>query len=357
MLPQETWTSTQVKDFFKFGERNKSIQAIYNAEERGEIPKASRISRGKIQVRNWSISQIPDIGLKFGFIKRPPQQIVITKYIQKGGVLKTTTSINEARVFALNGLKTLVIGQDFECSITDILLPKAEITKLEEIQKRIGLFHFFAENAPIDDVICKTSIPTLDIIPETHDLVIFDKWLSQQKRREYIYESNLLPLLSQYDVIIFDNGPSWNHLIENSITVSNSILCPLGCNLLAYNASETNLTSLFEFFDVMKLENRNVIMFATLLERTSLSQQIFSQYIARFGEIVIPIPIKVSAKFQEALVKRQSIIEYAPNSQPAQEYFELIQVLWHKIIGDWSFANHDTKEHPAKRQYDEISGV
>lgn len=330
-MEKETWTSADIKSIYRIDERYKSIQTLYNAEERGEIPKAERISRGKVQVRHWKLDQLPAIGKRFGFLEQPTKQIIISKYIQKGGVLKTTTSYNEARLYALNGMKTLIIGLDFECSITDVILPKAQVITLEDNQRFLGLYQLLAEDAPLQNVIKKTSLPTLDIIPETHDLVVLDKWLNQQKRREYIFRDKLLPFLSEYEVIIFDNGPSWNHLIENSITASDAIICPLGCNLLAYNASETNLSSIFDFQQEMNLANQKIIMFPTLLERSALSQQIYAQYLSKFNEYIIPIPIRVSVKGQEALVCQQSILEYSPTSSLAQEYYELILSIWQKI--------------------------
>src|ERR1700733_8665488 len=291
-MEKETWTSAELRSIYRMDERYKSIQTLYNAEERGEIPKAKRISRGKVQVRHWELDQLPSIGRRFGFLNQPEKQIIISKYIQKGGVLKTTTSFNEARIYALNGIKTLIIGLDFECSITDVILPKAQVVTLEDNPRAVGLYQFLAENAPISEIVKKTSLPSLDIIPETHDLVVLDKWLNQQKRREYIFQDRLIPLLSEYEVIIFDNGPSWQHLIENSITASNVVICPLGCNLLAYNASETNLSSIFDFQKEMNLIHQKIIMFPTLLERSSLSKQIYARYLSKFKEYIIPIPIR-----------------------------------------------------------------
>lgn len=311
-------------------ERYKSVQTLYHAEERGDIPKANRVARGSINARSWMLSQLPAIGRKFGFLPPPTEQIVICKYIQKGGVLKTTTSFNEARIFALNGLKTLIIGQDFECSITDILAPQA-IEKLEKVDTGLGLFHFFAEDAPLENIIRKTSLPTLDIIPETHDLVVLDKWLNQQTKRESVYTNKLIPMLSQYEVIIFDNGPSWNYLIENSIASSKAILCPLGCNLLAYNASETNFSTIVDFKQAMDLHEQKLIMFPTLLERSSLSQQIYGQYLTRFSDYILPIPIRASVKGQEALIHNQTIFEYAPRSSLADDYYDLIKGIWGKL--------------------------
>lgn len=339
-MKKTSWTSTNIKAFYRMEDRFKSIQTLYNAEERGEIPKANRITRGKIRVRHWSLDQLPAIGKKFGFLKPPPCQKIITKYIQKGGVLKSTSSFHEARTYALNGIKTLIIGQDCECSITDVVQPTEteELTRLGDAVKPLGLYHFLVEDAPLDSVIQKTSLPTLDIIPETHDLVVLDKWLSQQKRREYVYKDKLIPLLNEYEVILFDCNPGWSHLVENAIVCSDTLMFPLGCTLLAYRASQTNVTTIFEFQEVMNLKEQKLIMFSTLLERNSLSQQINAQYLSIFSDYIIPIPIRKTVKGEEGLACQQTIMEYIPKSPFACEYFQLINSIWNVITGEKSIS-------------------
>lgn len=330
-MEKSFWTSADIKQFFKMDQRGKSINSLYNAESKDEIPKAQRIQRGKVSVRQWAIQDIPSIGSKFGFLPKNKQPKVICKYIQKGGVLKTTSTFNEARVFALNGLKTLVIGLDFECSITDIISPRSDIQTLEDDHSYSGLYHLFYENASIEEVVQKTSLPTLDIIPETHDLVRLEKNLSSEKRREYLFRDKLIPKLKNYDIIIFDNGPSWNYLIENALTASNIVICPLGCNLLSYNASATNFNSIIEFQKDMKLNDQDIIMYATLLDRSSLAQQIYAQYLSSFSKYIIPIPIRTSVKGQEAILEGKSMMEYMPKSGLAQDYYELVLEVWNKI--------------------------
>ena len=75
------WTSSDIQKLYHLNERIKSKQTLLNAEERGDIPKANRVSRGKIQVRQWSLEQLPSIGNKFGFLKKPSVQKIICKYI------------------------------------------------------------------------------------------------------------------------------------------------------------------------------------------------------------------------------------------------------------------------------------
>lgn len=331
-MEKTSWTNSEIRKLFRMGKRYKSVQTLYNAEERGEIPKAEREPRGKVMARYWDIAQLPSIGKKYGFLKKvDDKQIVLCKYMQKGGVLKTTSTYNDARTYALNGLKTLLIGLDPELSITDIVLPHQEVLRLDEVEQHNGLYDFFVNETPVESIIKPTSLPTLDIIPETHELVILDKWLSLQKRREYVFMDRLMPHLSEYDVILFDNSPTWNHLVENSLVVSNNILMPLGCNLLSYNASATNMDNIYEFQEAMGLINQNIIMFSTLLDRNSLSQQINATYLQGYAENIISTPIKRSVKFEEALMSKQSILEYAPSSLPAEEYYQFVIEEWYKI--------------------------
>jgi len=323
------WTTTDIQKIYHLEERI-SKQTLLNAEERGEIPKAQRIVRGKVKVRAWKLDQLPDIGKKYGFLSKPKKQLIICVFVQKGGVLKTTTSQNLARILALNGIKTLIIGTDYECSITDLILPKKDIVSLTDLDSPIGLYHYFEQNAPIKDIIVKTNLPTLDIIPETHDLNLLEKKLRHEKRREYLFKDKLLPDLSDYDVIIFDNGPGWNLLIENVLTASTIIISPLGCTLLAYKAVQTNISSIQEFAEEMKLQWQ-YIMVATLLDNSGISQQIYGRYLDKFTPNIIPTPIRTSSKGQEAQANRQSILEYAPTSNLANDYFSIVTTMWDRL--------------------------
>lgn len=327
------WTNSEIRKLFRMELRYKSIQTLYNAEDREEIPKADREARGKVWKRVWSLDQLPEIGKRFGFLKKPKAQKILCTYQQKGGVYKTTTTYNLGRVLALNGSKVLFIGLDSECSLTDIIIPQQQLARLDDAKEIPGLYHFFCENIPLSKIIQKTSLPTLDFIPETYQLVKLNKWLSDEKRREYIFQDRLLASLSSYDVIIFDNGPTWNYLVENSLLVSAVVRMPMGCNLLSYNASATNMQNLYDFQNIMKLNKQEIIMFSTALERNSLSQQINATYLSKYPDNMLTVPIRKSVKWEEALMSKQSIIEYSSESQAAIEYYQLIADEWLRING------------------------
>lgn len=330
-MEKDKWTNSDIRKLFRMELRYKSVQTLYNAEDRKEIPVAQREARGKVQTRFWTLDQLPSIGQKYGFLKSPKEQKVLCTYQQKGGVYKTTSTYNKARTLALNGLKVLAIPLDSECSFTDIIIPQQQLARLDDAEEVQGLYHFFCKNIPLENIIKETNIPTLHFIPETHDLVKLNKWMADEKRREYIFQDKLMDHLTQYDVIIFDNGPTWNYLVENSILVSDVVSMPMGCNLLSYNASATNMQNIWEFQQVMNLHSQDIIMFSTALERSSLSQQINATYLSRYPDNMIAVPIRKSVKWEEALMSKQTIIEYAPDSLQAKEYYQLICEEWFRI--------------------------
>ena len=66
-MEKTKWTNSDIRKLFHMNERFKSIQTLYNAEERDEIPKADRVPRGKVSTRVWDLSQLPEIGKRYGF--------------------------------------------------------------------------------------------------------------------------------------------------------------------------------------------------------------------------------------------------------------------------------------------------
>lgn len=327
------WTSTGIRKLFRLNDKI-SPQTLLNAEERGLIPKAKRISRGKVEVRQWHISQLPTIGAQFGFLPRPKKQIVICIYAPKGGVLKTTTGFNFGRIQALNGNRTLLIGLDpIQASLTNYTLPKKEIESLEDISTNYyGLYHHISEKISLDKIIQHTSLPTLDVIPETPELSNLDRYLKNATRREYFFKEKIIPLLKNYDIIIFDNNPGWSQLVENSLTSSNVIITPMGCDIESYKAIDSSLSILFSFKEDAKIQWDNFFQIPTLLEKNKLSQQIYAAYMNNYKDSLIPSPIRRSIKGQEARAFNQCVFEHDPGSDLSQDYYDVINAIWERVI-------------------------
>lgn len=321
------WTAANVSNYFGI-----TRQAVHSAEERGDIPIAQRISRGKISVRHWPISTIPSIGKQFSFLTKPKNQIIFAVYTCKGGVLKTSISFNLARTLALNGIKTLVIGlEGNQYSITSLCLPQEEDDSLISLDTVPSLYHFFYENASLQEIIRKTEIPTMDVIPETAELNSFGRKLLHERNREWLFKAKLIPQLSDYDVIIFDNGANLNLVAENSLTCADVLISPLGCETLAFKAVKTNFHEIFSFKEALDVKWKDLIVIPTLLANTAASQKFYASYVNNYPEYITKIPIKqFNAISEEAMLLKQSVLEYKPTSELAEEYKTVIKEIWER---------------------------
>ncbi len=335
-IEKQKWTNAELQKLYRM--EIKSRHTLIQAEERGEIPKAIREQRGSTSVRVWNLEQLPLIGAKYGFLKKPAKQIVICVYTPKGGVLKTATSGNIARMLALNGINTLVIPLDFQKSLTNFLYPIPSFESLKETQEYIakerslGLYHHLYHEVSLDTIIKKTSIPTLDIIPETPDLIALEKSLRAENRREYIFLDLIHEKLKKYDVIIFDNAPSWSMLTECSLTAANNVISPLGCDFETLQALGENFIHIENFRKKMRLSWDNNLIIPTLLEKNNVSQDVYEVYQREFQDMILPIPIRRTVKGQEARIANVSAIEYDSQSDIASDYYEMMRALWAKIL-------------------------
>jgi len=325
------FTTAEIRKLYKMDDRV-SKQTLLNAEARGEIPKAERIAKGSVNVRQWKIDQLPDIGKVFGFLKPLKEQKVICTYIPKGGVFKTTLSYNLGRILALNGISTLLIGVDHQRSLTKYAIPSTQINSLEELTKiqQVGLYHYFFEHAPLQQILHKTDLPNLDVIPETSNLNFFAQRLTPETRREYFFKDKLIPNLSNYKVIIFDNNPGWTELVKNALVASNVLIAPIGCEAEAYSAVTEHLHTIDDFKNTVKA-TWDCYLIPTNLKKDSLSQTFYGKYLELYRDKILPYPIRHTVKGQEARVLECSIFEHDPTCPLAQDYYDVVNELWNKI--------------------------
>lgn len=326
------WTATDLLKLFHV--EGSTRTPIYYAEETKEIPPSTLVPRGKIKVKKWATADLPKIGEKFGFLKKPENQHVICIYTPKGGVFKTTVASNLARILAINGIKVIACGMDFQKSLTRSLLPKKQLNQdlLDEAaQKPLGLYHMLFENASLSEVVQHTDLPTLDVIPETSDLNFMAKKMRLENRREYIFKEKLLPKLSDYDVVIFDCNPNWTDLCENSLVAASTVIMPIACEAECNEALEENLEEINEFQRSMRIQWDNWIMIPTNLNSTTVSQGIYAKYLTEYKEVIIPYAIRYYIAAQEARIQQLSIMEYEAKSNLANDYYNIIRNLWAKI--------------------------
>lgn len=338
----KSYTSTELQSLFRMDERYKAHNVLSTAEFRGEIPKAHRVLRGKVEVKKWVSEQLPAIGQKFGFIpNRKIRRQIISIFTQKGGVLKTTLSHALARILALHGYRVLVIGLDLQGSITSVITPTPKFDKLQDIEAYFrnikGLPYLFRQaeyQRDISQIIRKTDLPTLDIIPETPDLDELSDLLGSKTSREFRFRDELIPLIPEtYDVVLFDNGPNWTNLVKNSLAASTTLIQPLGCDVGTFQVLDANTKSIKRFRKDANIKWENWLLAATLLDNsTKLSKQIHAAYVATFpSSQLLNTPIRKSVKGQEALFQNLSAVEHEPRSDLARDYGDVCLEVWQRI--------------------------
>jgi chromosome partitioning protein len=330
-MEKSCYTSTEIHKLFQM--ETLAPSTLLAAEKSGHIPVAKRIKRGKIEVRQWDLAQLPSIGSRYGFLKPPKSLRVICIYTAKGGVLKSTLAYSLARILALHGIKVIIVGLDIQGTVTDLTLNPIAIESLDHVPKYKGLADVIIRGTKLEDTIVNTALPTLDIIPETPGLGPLEKHIREIKRREFVLKEKIVdPLSKDYQVIIFDNSPNWNLLIENALTAANVVISPIGCDLGSYQALETNISTTIEFQKEMKISWDNMMLVPTLLEKNKLSAQIYGAYLNQYPKIVTHTAVRRAIAGQEALTMRRTAMEYNPKSDLARDYYEVVKEIWSRIL-------------------------
>jgi len=311
---------------------------LIKAEDTGNIPSAKREQSGTVQRRAWTIDQIPEIGEKCGFMKKPATPAIVALFNTKGGILKSTLAMNFARMASLHNIKTCIVGLDLQCDITTALGFDNGIDEdqgLEEATRKyfstFGLFDFERGDKRIPDIIHKTDIPALDFIPETPELHLLDRTIGTKNRREHWLNDNVVSELKKsYDLIVFDCSPNWNNLVTNAITACDVLVSPIECKINNYR----NYPSFKIFMDSFKKETRlsfNHVFVPTRLSPTrKLSKEIRSWYLANVPNC-ISMAIREGVKGEEAMASYVSLPEYAPSSLDAQEMRQVVQEIWANV--------------------------
>jgi chromosome partitioning protein len=333
---KDKWTASAIIRLYRI---DRAKTSIYRDETEGTIPKAQRVKRGKTYVRSWPLVALPEIGKKYGFLIRPETTKVISVYSPKGGVLKSTFSFNLARVLAINGINVLVIGLDVQGTVsTNLKLNNNEEDGLEnitEIKDVKGLYEASKTiqngGCSLEDTILDTDLPNLKYIPESSNLVHLEQKIRDESKREYVLDRLIKPIKKKFDVIIFDNSPNWNFLIQNSLVAATDVICPIACDIETYRSLTQNIQMINDYKNKLELNWNSFILISTKLERTRISTQIDAQYKTLFPELITPFSIRSAAKGQESSLGKVSAIEYDPESSLADDYYSVTQDVWTKI--------------------------
>jgi len=236
---------------------------------------------------------------------------------QKGGVGKTTTTVNLAASLAYLGKKVLLIDSDAQGNATSGLgISKADVEK--------DIYDVLVNQEPIENVISESSRENLWVVPATIQLAGAEIELTNQPHRESRLYDAVQVLRDQYDFIFIDCPPSLGHLTINAFTASDSVLIPVQCE---YYALEGLSQLLNTFRLVQKHFNKDLKLEGVLLTmldaRTNLGFEVVDEVKKYFKEKVYKTIIPRNVRLSEAPSYGQSIVDYDIRSKGAEVYLEL----------------------------------
>jgi chromosome partitioning protein len=242
---------------------------------------------------------------------------------QKGGVGKTTTTVNLAAYLAAGGKRVLLVDADSQANATSSL-------GVDKHREDPALYDVLLSDAELSEAILTIERPIfggrLDLLPSSVELAGAEVELAgeEQGEREYRLRGILQPLKSRYDYILVDCPPSLGLLTLNALAVADAVIIPLQCEYLALEGllQLTNTISL-----VLKGLNRGLRILGIAMtmydSRTNLSAQVVQEVNAHFPREVFDTLVPRSVRLSEAPSYGLSILEYDPHSRGALAYAAL----------------------------------
>lgn len=243
---------------------------------------------------------------------------------QKGGVGKTTTSINLAASLGVLEKRVLLIDSDPQANATSGL--GIDVDTVEK-----GTYQLLEHTTTAKEVIVSTNSPNVDVIPAHIDLVAIEIELVDKKNREYMLKDAIQEVRNDYDYIIIDCAPSLGLLTLNALTCADSVIIPIQCEYFALEGLGKLLNTIKS---VQKIHNAKLDIEGLLLtmydSRLRLSNQVVDEVKKHFDEMVFNTIIQRNVRLGEAPSYGESIISYDASSKGANNYLSLAQEIIEK---------------------------
>jgi chromosome partitioning protein len=243
---------------------------------------------------------------------------------QKGGVGKTTTSINLAASLGILEKKVLLIDADPQANASSGLGIDVESVEL-------GTYQVLEHSISAKDAIVKTSSPNLDIIPAHIDLVAIEIELVDKKDREYMLKKSLEEIKDKYDYILIDCAPSLGLITLNSLVAADAVIIPIQCEYFALEGLGKLLNTIKSIQNIHNSELEIEGLLLTMFDsRLRLSNQVVDEVRKHFSSMVFDTIIRRNTRLGEAPSYGESIIAYDATSKGAVNYLNLAQELLKK---------------------------
>lgn len=239
---------------------------------------------------------------------------VISIVNQKGGVGKTTTTVNLGAALALENKKILIVDFDQQANATITLG-----IKREEVQRDI--VNFLLDDCS-NNVILKTGDSNLDLIPASLKIATFEQMIQNVEDKELLLQKKLDTLKDIYDYILIDCPPALGVIIDNALYASDSVIIPVECSFYAYDALTQMVNKIDEIQKVKPLEIEGILL-TKLDNRNTIGYNIVEKVKFEFPFKTFNTIISISSHIQEAPMYGKSVIQFSYNSRGSKEYRDL----------------------------------
>ena len=243
---------------------------------------------------------------------------IISMCNQKGGVGKTTTTINLGASLAEYGRKVLLVDFDPQGSLSVGL-------GLNPHQMDLTVYNLLMQkDVSLDEVVVPTGVPGMDLLPSNIDLSAAEVQLVHEVAREQTLTRVLAPALEKYDVILIDCQPSLGLLTVNALTASDGVIVPLECEYFALRGVALLKTTIDKVRERLnpKLSIDGVL--GTMYDgRTLHGREVMERLVEAWGDTVFHTVIRLTVKFSDSTVAGEPITSYATTSAGAESYRQL----------------------------------
>jgi len=274
------------------------------------------------------MTDYPDSDVVIGLTGRPPRAIpepaprtshgpakVVAMCNQKGGVGKTTSTINLGAALAEYGRRVLLVDMDPQGALSAGLgVPHYELEKTIHnvlVEPRVS----------IDDVLLSTRVKHMDLVPSNIDLSAAEIQLVNEVGREQTLGRALHPVLDRYDYVLIDCQPSLGLLTVNGLACSDGVVIPTECEYFSLRGLALLTDTVEKVRDRLnpKLEISGILL-TRYDPRTVNSREVMSRVVGRFGDLVFDTVITRTVRFPETSVAGEPITTWAPKSAGAIAY-------------------------------------